>query len=182
MGLQLNVDLECIAGPTKEAYVRIDTYRVDKVSSKLKFSVTYWLSAKHAQDFNRTYLEDSLNQARGILSNKAVYYPTPDSDGIEVELPTFFQLDMANEQSVDVPIMEEQTTVEDVPYISFDSEGNEITKTRKVKITKEVQVDTVAKIKKVVDNSILGNLPKYCYTYLRDELGKIVPIDNIINN
>ena len=125
MGLQLNVDLECIAGPTKEAYVRIDTYRVDKVSSKLKFSVTYWLSAKHAQDFNRTYLEDSLNQARGILSNKAVYYPTPDSDGIEVELPTFSQLDMANEQ---------------------------------------------------------GNLPKYCYTYLRDELGKIVPIDNIINN
>ena len=111
-----------------------------------------------------------------------MYYPTPDSDGIEVELPTFFQLDMANEQSVDIPIMEEQTTVEDVPYISFDSEGNEITKTRKVKITKEVQVDTVAKIKKVVDNSILGNLPKYCYTYLRDELGKIVPIDNIINN
>ena len=34
MGFILNVDLETSAGPTQEAYIRIDNYRFNKVKQK----------------------------------------------------------------------------------------------------------------------------------------------------
>jgi hypothetical protein len=90
MGLCIKVDLETSWGPTKEAYVRIDSYRVDKVSSRLRFAVTYWATIEQAAKFNRSYLEEDLKQANGLFSSKVVYYEDQLSEGDEIDLPTFF--------------------------------------------------------------------------------------------
>ena len=181
MGLVMNIDLETSAGPTKEGYCRIDTYRIDKVTSRLRFAVTYWVNEKAAGDFNRTYLDEDLKQARSLFSSKVVYYPDQLSEGDEVDLPTFFDVNMAEIVTVDEPILEEQEIEKEVPYISFDENGDEITKTRIVKKKEQVEVGRKTVKREKIDNSIIGDLPTYCYSHIEKELKKIFPKGKIIN-
>lgn len=181
MGLVMKIDLETSAGPTKEGYCRIDTYRIDKVTSRLRFAVTYWMSEKDAAEFNRTYLDEDLKQARSLFSSKVVYYPDQLSDGDEVDLPTFFDVNMAEAIVVDEPILEEQEVEREVPYISFDDNGDEITKTRIVKKKEQVEVGRKTVKRERIDNGIIGDLPTYCYYHIEKELRKIFPKGEIIN-
>lgn len=181
MGLVMKIDLETSAGPTKEGYCRIDTYRIDKVTSRLRFAVTYWMSEKDAAEFNRTYLDEDLKQARSLFSSRVVYYPDQLSEGDEVDLPTFFDVNMAELITLDEPILEIQEVVKDVPYISFDENGDEVTKFRKVKSKEKVEVGRKTVKRDKIDNSIIGDLPAYCYTYIETELKKIFPNGKIIN-
>jgi len=180
MGLVMNTDLETSAGPTKEAYCRIDTYRIDKVSSRLRFAVTYWTSKEEAAKFNRSYLEEDLKQARGLIQSKVVHYVDQLSEGEEVDLPTFFDVNMADEVTIDEPILEEQEVEKEVPYISFDENGDEITKYRTIKKKELVEVGRKTVKKNKIDNSIIGDLPEYCYTHIAKELKKIFPLGKII--
>jgi hypothetical protein len=181
MGLCIKVDLETSWGPTKEAYVRIDSYRVDKVSSRLRFAVTYWATIEQAAKFNRSYLEEDLKQANGLFSSKVVYYEDQLSEGDEIDLPTFFDIYLADEVTVEEPVTERQKVTKEVPYISFDETGEEITKFRNVTKEEDVVIATKKVKKKKVDNSIIGDLPEYCYKHIREELIKIFPKGEIIN-
>lgn len=180
MGLCIKVDLETSWGPTKEAYVRIDTYRVDKVSARLRFSVTYWSNQEYAEKFNRTYLEEDMNQAKGLFSNKVVYYEDQLSEGDEIDLPTFFDISLAEEVSVQEPIKEEKEVTKEVAYISFDKNGDEVTKYRKVKKKEMVTISTQTVKKNQIDSSIIGDLPEYCYKHIEKELNKLFPRGKII--
>ena len=119
MGLLISADLETSAGSTKEAYVRIDNYRVDKVSSRIRFAVTYWISEERAHKFNRVYLDETLKNATGLFSNLVVIYDKEDN-GTEVTLPTFLQLDLAREEETKIPQYKSVEKEEEVPYVSFD--------------------------------------------------------------
>ena len=177
----MKIDLETSAGPTKEGYCRIDTYRVDKVTSRLRFAVTYWMTEKDAAEFNRTYLDEDLKQARSLFASKVVYCPDQLSEGEEVDLPTFFDVNMAETITVEEPILEEKEIEKEVPYISFDENGDEITKHRTVKKKEKVTVGHKTVKKDRIDNSIIGDLPRYCYYHIETELRKIFPKGEIIN-
>ena len=181
MGLCIKVDLETSWGPTKEAYVRIDSYRIDKVSSRLRFAVTYWATVEQAAKFNRSYLEEELKQAKGLFSSRAVYYEDHLSEGDEIDLPTFFDIKLAELVTVDEPITEMQKVEKEIPYISFDEDGEEVTKYRNVTKNENVVIGSKTVKKNRVDNSIIGDLPEYCYNYIRKELKKIFPKGEIIN-
>jgi len=181
MGLCINADLETSAGPTKEAYCRIDTYRIDKVSSRLRFAVTYWVNQEAGAKFNRSYLEEDLKQAKGLFSSKVVHYPDQLSEGDEIDLPTFFDVNMAEEITIDEPILEEQEVSKEVPYVSFDEKGDEITKYRTVKKKEVVEVGRTTVKKNIIDNDIIGDLPEYCYRHIERELKKIFPQGKITN-
>ena len=181
MGLVMKIDLETSAGPTKEGYCRIDTYRIDKVTSRLRFAVTYWMNEKAAGEFNRTYLDEDLKQARSLFSSKVVYYPDQLSEGDQVDLPTFFDVNMTETITVEEPILEEKETEKEVPYISFDENGDEITKYRTVKKKEKVTVGHKTVKRDKIDNSIIGDLPSYCYSHIEKELKKIFPKGEIIN-
>ena len=181
MGLVMNFDLETSAGPTKSAYCRIDTYRIDKVTNRLRFAVTYWTDKESAAKFNRTYLEEDMKQAYGLFSSKVVHYPDQLSEGDEVDLPTFFDVNMADTITVEEPILEEKEVEKEVPYISFDENGDEITKTRTVRKKEKVVVGHKTVKRDRIDNSIIGDLPAYCYSHIEKELKKIFPKGEIIN-
>ena len=80
MGLRINVDLETSGGPTQELYVRLDTLNLNKVASKIKYVVSYWIDKDHALRFNRTYLEQVRPGANGIVAREVVYYENDDSE------------------------------------------------------------------------------------------------------
>ena len=175
MGLLLKADLETSAGATEEAYARIDTYRVDKVSSRIGFAVTYWKNKKAAHKYNRVYLEDNLKNATGLFSNKIVLYRKDDLVGVEYDLPTFLRLDIAKKVEIEEPILERVTVQESVPYVSFNEEGEEPTKYRTVEKSTNKQVGTNKVEKFLIDNTILSNIPKHCYEFLINELKQLLP-------
>lgn len=170
MGLFLRGDFETTAGSTKKAYARIDGYRIDKVSSKIKFSVTYWLDKEKGKAFNREFLEEKLKNATGLFANEVVLYSGDNIDGTEYSLPTFITVDMVKEESIKIPIYKEVLKSKEVPYVSFDENGEEVTKYRTLNLTSNEVVDYKVETKKVIDNSIIGKLPEYCYEVLKQKI------------
>lgn len=180
MGLLINADLETSAGSTKEAYARIDNYRVDKVSSRIRFAVSYWLSEEYAHKFNRKYLDQKLKNATGLFSNLVVIYDEEDN-GEEIEFPTFLEVNISKEEETKVPIYESKNITEEVPYVSFDENGDEVTKYRTVEKTVKEVVSYEVEIKEVIDNSIIGDLTNFCYNKLTKEIQKVIPSVEIKN-
>ena len=175
MGFILNVDLETSSGPTHEAYIRVDNYRFNKVTSELIVTTTAWLNAKKAHNFNRKYIDEPLKNAVGLIGSEVIYYNGEDNTGIEVSIPNLFKGKVTEVKSVEIPIYEQRPVEKEVPYISFDQDGEEITLTRKVTENEKVQVDTKTEIKEIINPEVLTNLFDYSYGVVKKELMKIFP-------
>ena len=179
MGLRINVDLETSGGPTQELYTRITSINLNKTAAKVKYVVSYWIDKDHAQRFTRTYLEQPRPSAKGIIAREVVYYKNDDSDGEEITLPIDFESFPVSRQEIEVPVFETQPTSEKVPYVSFDEDGNEVTKYRIVEEEKKVEVGTTTEIRHIIDNNKINNLQQFCYESLTEELIKYFPEDSI---
>ena len=181
MGLRINVDLETSGGPTQELYVRLDTLNLNKVASKIKYVVSYRIDKAHALRFNRTYLEQPRPGANGILAREVVYYENEESDGTELTLPLAFEAYPVSKQVITLPVFEMKPTVVEVPYISFDENGDEVTKYRKIEEEKRVEVGTKEEERHIIDNEKLFNIQETCYEDLRIKLTEFFPEDSIEN-
>ena len=174
-----NIDLETSSGPTQEAYVRIDNYRVNKVTSKLTYTTSAWIDQDSAQRFNREYFDEQMKNAIGLIAQEVVYYEEGDNDGKDVKINNMYNIDLYKEEKVEIPIYEKVLKEEEVPYVSFDENGDEIEKIRTITVEKQEVVRVEEEVKKVIDNEVLGDLAGYCYKHLKQELGKLFPIDKI---
>ena len=181
MGLRINVDLETSGGPTQDLYVRLDTLNLNKVASKIKYVVSYWIDKDHALRFNRTYLEQPRPGANGILAREVVYYENEESDGTELTLPLAFEAYPVSKQVISLPVFEMKPTVVEVPYVSFDESGDEVTKYRKIEEEKRVEVGTKEEERHIIDNTKLFNIQETCYEDLRIKLTEFFPEDSIEN-
>lgn len=167
MGLVLNVDLETNQGPSKEVYVRIDNWKINRTTSDIVFTTTTWLDRSYGDAFLREYYDEPMKNSIGLVSSKVVYYPTDESDGIEVNLENLHRLPMVREKDVEFPIYETKKVTKEVPYVSFDEEGEEITLYRTVTQEEQVQVGVDVQTKQVIDHTVLNNLEDYCYGELK---------------
>lgn len=179
MAIQLQVDLETQLGPTQEAYFRVDSYRVNKVLGELKFVISSWIDKESADNFKREYYDSPTKNAHGLLANKVIYFENEDSDGEEIELGNFFAVPLTVEKEVELPIYEEKTVTKEIPYISFDEMGDEIT----LYETKEVKEKVKTGVEKITKQVIVGegelNPIELCYTTLEKEFAKHFPKDKI---
>jgi len=179
MGFVIREDIETSLGPTQELYVRVEGFSFNKVTAQLGFQLTYWVDREHAIKHNRTYLEEEVKPMVGLVQNKIMYYDKLESDGEEIEFTHFLKVSVAEEQEVEVPLFEEQDYEVEVPYVSFDEEGEEITKFRKVIKTKKVQVGSNKEIRTVIDLKAFDDIYGYCYKKLFDYLTQFFPNDKI---
>ena len=180
MGLVLDLDLETNLGPSKEVFISIDSIRTNKTLAEVKFSTSYWLSKDYSDRFFREFIEDKLMNAKGQISQNIIYYENKNSDGEELTLPNYFaNVPLAKKVEVEEPVEEEKTIERKIPYISFDEDGNEISLE---KIIKE-KVKVVTGYKKVekfkIDYAAINSIEDFCYIYLKEELGKVLPINSI---
>lgn len=180
MGFRLNVDLETSSGPTQEAYIRIDNYRFNKVTSELVITTTAWLDVEKAHSFNRKYLEESLKNAVGLIGTDVLYYPDSTSDGEDVKIPNVFKHSVAVEEEVEFNTYREVEKLVQVPYVSFNFDGEEVTKYKdEVVIEKEVS-STYKEKRSVIDPSVIENIYEYSYGVLRQHLIKLFPEGAIV--
>ena len=169
MGLYINGDFETTSGATRQAYARIDSYRVDKVTSRVRFSVSYWISRDAGHNFNRQYIDESMKNATGLFSNKVISYINSE-DGVNIEFPTFMDLKLTRSEEIQIPVYEKVETTKEVPYVSFDEEGNEVTKYRTLTLNKSEITGYNTETKDVIANDLLGDIPGFCYGKLIEAL------------
>jgi hypothetical protein len=86
---------------------------------------------------------------------------------------------MYTNQIIEVPVYETQEVTKEVPYVSFNEDGEEITLYRTVKQQEEVQIDTKEVTKKVIDYSLVNRLEEVSYEYLKEKLTEHFPEGSI---
>lgn len=181
MGLVLKVDLDTSRGSTQEAYIRIETCRINKVQAQLEFTTTCWINKKAAGSFYRKYLDDPLTNAGGLINKEVVYYKDEnDIKGTEVSIENFYKVHTVKEITVEEPVYETKVVKKEVPYISFDENGDEVEKVKTVEKEEKVQVDTLVKKRKLIDYSLMEKPFEFAYQYLKDELSKFFPKSKIV--
>ena len=179
MGFRLNVDLETSSGPSEEVYVRIESLVVNRVTSKARFQVTYWIDQDHATKTNRQYVEEEIKPQVGLIQERVIYYSEDDQEGEEILLPHSLEEEMAVEAEVEVPIFEEREEAKEVPYTSFDENGEEITLYRTVISKKNVKVGTEIEKRKVINIKLAENIFEFGYSRIKQMLETKFPSDKI---
>ena len=179
MGFKLNVDLETSDGPSHEVYVRIESLVFNKVTSNVMFQLTYWIDQEHAKSFNREYLDEDIKNAVGLIQERVLYFPDQTSDGEEILLSHHYEIPVVREDEVEIPEFEIKTIHKEVPYTSFDEEGEEITLYRTVSREEKVQIGTRKEIKKVIDTKLIENIFDFCYQVTKTKLMEFFPEDKI---
>jgi hypothetical protein len=179
MGFRLNVDLETSAGPTQEAYIRIDNYRFNKVTSELILTTTTWLDVEKAHSFNRKYLEQPMKNAVGLIGSEMLYYPDVESEGEEISIPNVFKHSVAVVEEVEFHTYKEVEKLVQVPYVSFNYDGEEVTK-YKDEIVLEREIESSYKEKRsVINPSVITNLYEYSYNVVKQKLTELFPEETI---
>lgn len=181
MGFILDVDLETSSGPTHEMYVRIESIIVNRVTSKARFQLTYWVDYDHALSTNRTYIEEELRSLQGLVQERILYYENEDSDGNEILLPNLLDEDLAEETEVEIPVFENRDISKEVPYTSFDENGDEVTLYRTVTSLERVKVGTKLEKRRVINVELASNIFEFGYSRVKKMLENYFPADKIKN-
>lgn len=179
MGIEVLADLETNRGPTNKLYIRIDSFKVNMTINEVKFTTTSWLDKSYGDQFLRQFYTDDLKPAIGLTNGKYIYYPDQKSEGIDIELENLFVVPMYKEVEVETPVFEIQKTAKEVPYVSFDKNGDEVTLYRTVEVEEKVEVDKKKEVKQLVDYNIVNDLGNYCYKQLAKILAEVFGDDNI---
>lgn len=180
MGFILDVDLETSEGPSHEVYARVESLSFNKVTSLVKFQVTYWQDRDHAIRFNRTSINEPKRSAVGLIQERVLYFVDDNSDGIEIMFPHHFKVPLTVKKEVETPEYGVVSTEQEVPYVSFDDNGEELTKYRKVVREERKKIGTKKEVLEVIDTSLLNNIMDFCYSKLKENLVLNLPKNNII--
>lgn len=179
MGFQLNVDLETSLGPSQEVYARVEGISYNKHTAAVMFQIAYWVDRNHALKATRTFLDEEHKNMVGLIYDKVIYYPEGTTEEIEIHLPQYLDIFAVNEEEVEIPIYETKVTNKEVPYVSFDENGEEITLYRTIIKNEPVQIGVKKEVKKVIDYGVSNRLAEFAYKALKEELAKWFPKENI---
>lgn len=180
MGFILDVDLETSEGPSHEVYVRIESVTYNKVTNLVQFQLTYWQERKYAIRFNRTYMDEEMRNAEGLIQERVLYFADSDSDGVEVLLPHHIKVPLTSTKEVEVPMYETRQVEKEVPFISFNEEGDEVIKYRTVHSEEKIRTGVTVEYKEVIDTTLLSDLFGFCYNKALETISQWIPEENIL--
>ena len=179
MGIRLHVDLETNRGPTNELYIRIDHFKINRTVAKIGISTTIWLNKELADRKLKRSANDPIQPSIGLVNPKVVYYPDLESDGVDATFQEFYEIPMVREKEVEEDIFETIKVKKEVPYVSFDENGDEITLYRTVEADEKKKVKTEKITKQIVDYTIINNLEEFCYNHVVKILSEVIPENKI---
>ena len=173
MGLLIKGDIETNVGPTNSIYCRIESYKVQIPRAQVQFTVQYWQDKESADGYTGVYegdnRENTGHYAYDIVNHSEVLI-YKDSTPSSIELPKSIKSSPRIEKELMVPTYEKKVVTKEVPYISFDENGDEIVLTRKVDTLERVLVKERATHQQYFDRKVLNNFPVYCYMELKQHL------------
>jgi len=163
MGYTISADLETSQGPSEEVYVRIESFTFNKVTSEARFQLTYWMDKESAHKCNRVYLDEEEKNLTGLIQERVLHFNDDEPEGKEILFPHMLVNFLTVEEEVEIPIFDTVEVAEEIPYTSFDEEGEEITLYRTVKSKKKVKTGTKKEVKRIIDHSLTNNYMEFGY-------------------
>jgi len=179
MGIRLQVDLETNRGPTNELYIRIDHFKINRTVAQIRFSTTLWLNKELADNSLKKLAEDPIQPSIGLVDPKVIYYPDLESEGLNATFNDYYEIPMVENKEVEEDIFETKTVTKEVPYVSFDENGDEIALYRTVEVDEKIKVGTEKNTKQIVNYTILNNLEEFCYNHVVKILSEVIPENKI---
>lgn len=180
MGLRLNVELDTNRGATNEAYIILETVRFNRVNTRVEFTTSFWVNKQAAEAFQKKEVGGELGSSEGMLQREVIYYKDKeDYEGTEITLPNYFMADVFRKKVIKEPLYEEKEVEKEVPFVSFDEEGNEVIKKRKIIKLEQVKVGENKIEKKLFDTSVISNIFEYTYIQLKEQLTQYFPADKL---
>lgn len=168
MGLQLNLDIDTFEGPAKSIYCRIDQLVIQKTTNRIIISMAYFSNA------NKTEPGDQIPYT-------VLLYRDNEEDPSEVRLPSTIKIDLGETTIMKEPIYKKGKVVEKVPYVSFDENGDELTKYREVEVEKNIKVgEEKTEVLIPTYDAIQKDIFGYCYSKIEQKLKESFPEVEII--
>lgn len=174
MGLTIKADLDTSKGSSEEVYIRIESLRVNKVNGEMEFTTTCWVHQDAASGFHKTYVGDNIGSGEGMIKREVIFYKDEeDMEGTEVTLPNHFKVTFSKDIIEETPVFDERPVEVEVPYISFDANGNEVEKVKTVTKINKVQVDSIKENKTIIDYESIDRPFVFAYNHIKKELEKL---------
>lgn len=163
MGLLFNLDTDTVKGATKSLYCRISQINIQKDVNRVIISLSYFNSNE------KTSLVDNI-------SYEVLVYENDNEEGKEVRLPSVIKINLTQKVVVKEPIYIKKLVKEEVPYVSFDELGDEITKYHTVEVEKNIKTGEIDKELFISNiDAIQKDLFQFCYKKVKEELLKSFP-------
>ena len=163
MGLLFNLDTDTVKGSTKSLYCRISQITIQKDVNRVIISLSYY------SNLEKTEPVDSI-------SYEVIIYDEENPEGNELRLPSVLKLDLTQKVVIKEPIYNKELVKENVPYVSFDEEGEEITKYRELEIEKNIKVgEEERELHISALDAIQKDIFQFCYNKVKEELSNIFP-------
>jgi hypothetical protein len=149
-----------VIGDVTEAVVRIENYRIEKLTGLFHVTVAMFKNEADAEDFKFTYVEDFLEPHLLKKQPPMVVPVAIVVDDVEKTYPTYLQIPFTTPVEVEEDVYENMVTTE--VYSDFDDDGNVVQKTRNITVNQKTGTITVTKNK--IDMSVIGSDP-YTWAY-----------------
>ena len=158
MGLRVKLDIDTFEGPAQSIYCRIDQMVIQRSANRIIVSLAYFL------DKDKTLPDDQLPYT-------ILHYNDTQDNPEEVRLPNNIKIDLSQSTIMKEPIYKKQKVKEKVPYVSFDENGDELTKYREVEVEKNVKVgEEENEVSIPVYDAIQKDIFGYCYRKIEEHL------------
>ena len=168
MGLLIKGDWETEKGQFQQIYLCIENFSYRKAKNQINVNISYWPA------------HDCTKDGTNSIINRAILYEGKKE--IDISFPANVVIDLHEEVSAMEPIYEVREVTEEVPYISFDENGDEVTKYREILTEQKIQINEEKVTKKVKNIDIIKeDIFKTIYNKIEIELYKIYNFKEIIN-
>lgn len=179
MGLLIKGDFDTSFGKLQQIYTRIESFHFNKMTGMCTFSYTYWPD-KQSSDFHTPVQEgDKSSKAINMVDTEIIVYKD-STDSSDISLPHSLKVFAGTEKTIEEPVYRTEEYTEEVPYVSFDENGDEVTKYRTVTKEKKVETGTQSTIKVIFDPFILDDIYGFGYENLKKVLSKWINQENLI--
>lgn len=180
MGFIIVADLETSEGSSQNVYARIESLNFNRVEMKVQCQITYWESKRFADNYKRTTPAEDKPPTAGLIQERVINYTDELPEGEEVLLPHSVTFPIVKVEKVNVPLFETKTVSKEVPYISFNSEGEEVIKTKTIETSTEIQIGSEEKEVEMFNYDALNNLFEYCYINIMPFIQEMIKTSKVI--
>lgn len=172
MAILLQGDIETNVGATKDIYCKVNTITVDKNAGTIQFSVTYWQDKDIAKDFGDLSKDPNYYQhTKNIVSADEILVYKGNKPKT-FTLPTLIRFKVVKVVKHMVPTYKKIEGTKQVPYVSFDENGDEITLYRTIWDVQKVK-DGEKEVKtEVIKKELIENPWGESYNHLKKLLTK----------
>ena len=173
MSLILEGNIETNIGPVDNIYVKIDSLTIDKLKGTLTYSVMYWQDKATSETFKHLSHDPNISQTtRKIISSNEILVYNEKNKPTSISLPTVKRFEVLDSKEVEIELISSRMVRKDVPYVSFNSDGEEVEKMRSELVQEDFVSGTEVKKEYFFNEEILTNPFKLCYDNLKETISK----------